>query len=119
MPELAPVMLTAEQFSLLATKDYIDKKLTDFATKDDLKNFATKVDKQFYEIDLKFNKIDKRFDEIDLKFNKIDKRFDEINLTLERLEYKVDTTFAYLEKNVKDNDLNHEIRIKRVESMIS
>ena len=105
MPELAPVMLTAEQFSLLATKDYIDKKLTDFATKDDLKNFATKVDKQFYEIDL--------------KFNKIDKRFDEINLTLERLEYKVDTTFAYLEKNVKDNDLNHEIRIKRVESMIS
>jgi len=94
MSQLAPVMLTAEQFSQLATKDYLDKtlddKLTHFATKDDLKNFATKDD------------LKNLATKMELRFNQVD--------------YKIDTTFAHLDKNLNETCLNHEIRIKKLES---
>lgn len=94
MSQLAPVMLTAEQFNQLATKDYLDKtldeRLKDFAKKDDLKDFATKEDiKELSE--------------------KMEERF---NL----LDYKIDTNVAQSYKDTNNAILNHEIRIKKLES---
>lgn len=40
------------------TKEYLDKKLSNFATKDDLKNFATKDDLKKLRADIKFIELD-------------------------------------------------------------
>ena len=96
-------MLTAEQFNQLATKDYIkdyldeklthfatkdylDEKLTNFATKDDLKNFATKDD-----------------------LKPLATKFD-----LKMLDYKLEQSFDHLYSKLdKIND--HEFRLNKLE----
>ena len=103
MSQLAPVMLTAEQFSQLATKAYLDKtldeKLKHFATKDDLKNFATKEDLIF------------RFGQLNYK---IDTSFKDVNDRLEKIEKKLDRH----EKDINELNLftvDHAMRIKKLE----
>ena len=116
-----PIMLTAEQFSQLATKDYIDKKfatkddLKNFATKDDLKNFATKDDLKNFatkddiknlegKLNLRFNQLDYK---IESSFNHLDKRLD-----------KVDETLAGRGKDINELSFfsgDHEIRIRKLE----
>lgn len=102
MSQLAPVMLTADQFNQLATKDYLDKS---FAKKDDLKDFATKdyLDERLKDF---AKKIEQRFDLFDKKFTE---RFD-------ILDYKIDTNVAQSYKDTNAAILNHEIRIKKLES---
>ena len=90
MSQLAPVMLTAEQFSQLATKDYLDKtldeRLKNFATKDDLKNLATKEDLVFrfgqlnYKMDTSFKDVSDRLDKIEKKLDRHEKDINELNL---------------------------------------
>ena len=109
MSQLAPIMLTAEQFAQLPTKDYIDDRLKDFATKDyldknfatkdDLKNFATKDDFKNFATKDDFKKLSTRMEE----------RFD-------LLDYKIDTNVAQSHKDLNTAIFNHEIRIKKLES---
>ena len=79
-----PVMLTAEQFSQLATKDYIkdylDEKLTNFATKDDLKPLATKLDLKMLDY-----KLEQSFDHL---YDKLDKLNDH-EFRLNKLELRI------------------------------
>ena len=117
------VMLTAEQFSQLATKDYLnktldeklthfatkdylDEKLTHFATKDDLKNFATKDD------------LKELGDKLDLRFGQLDYK---IESSFDNLNQRIDKVVTKLDRHEKDiNDLNlftvdHAMRIKKLE----
>jgi len=126
------VMLTAEQFSQLATKDYLnktldeklthfatkdylDEKLTHFATKDDLKNFATKDDLKNFATkdDLKElgDKLDLRFGQLDYK---IESSFDNLNQRIDKVVTKLDRH----EKDINDLNLftvDHAMRIKKLE----
>ena len=100
-------MLSAEQFSQLATKDYIkeylderlssfatkdylDERLSSFATKDDLKNFATK-------------------DDLKLLASKED---------LKILDYKIEKSFDYLYRKLETVTINHELRLSKLEYRI-
>ncbi len=112
MPQLAPVMITAEQFGQLATKDYLnktlDEKLTNFAKKDDLKNFATKEDLKNLATkeDLIF-----RFGQLNYK---MDTSFKDVNDRLDKIEKKLDRH----EKDINELNLftvDHAMRIKKLE----
>lgn len=114
------VMLTAEQFSQLATKDYIDQTLDrklEEKLEEKLKNFVTKDD---------FNSLSRKVDDLDKKVDNLDKKLD---LRFNQLDYKIESSFDYLngkfdkivERHEKDiSELNlftadHAIRIKRLE----
>ena len=71
-----PVMLTAEQFSQLATKD----DLKNFATKDDLKPLATKLDLKMLDY-----KLEQSFDHL---YDKLDKLNDH-EFRLNKLELRI------------------------------
>jgi len=119
MSQLAPIMLTAEQFAQLPTKDYIDDRLKDFATKDYLdKNFATKdyLDKNFAtKDDLKNFATKDDFKNFATKddFKKLSTRMEE---RFDLLDYKIDTNVAQSHKDLNTAIFNHEIRIKKLES---
>jgi len=112
---LAPVLLTAEQFSQLPTKDYIDRRLDErlknVATKDDLKNFATKDD--FKKLD---KKIDSLSDKLDLRFGQLDYKletsFDALNCRLDEANKKHDLDIHRLKWICDD----HSLRLKKLES---
>lgn len=100
MQNLAPVMLSAEQFSQLVTKnnikehikdylsEYLDERLSNFATKDDLKNFATKDD-----------------------FNRLEE-------SIKMLDYKIEKSFNYLYGKLETVTLNHEMHLSKLEYRI-
>jgi len=95
-------MLTAEQFSQLATKDdlknfatkdYLDEKLTHFATKDyldeKLTHFATKDD---------FKALS---DKLDLRFGQLD--------------YKIESSFDHLNQKLDLFAFDYAMRLKKLE----
>ena len=116
MSQLAPVMLTAEQFNQLATKDYLDERLNDFAKKEDLN--PIKEDIKRIKDDICMMKIDISTQNIISKTLKLglDSLAGEMESRFNQVDYKIDTTFAHLDTNLNDTCLNHEIRIKKLES---
>jgi len=104
MQNLAPVMLSAEQFSQLVTKnnikehikdyldEYLDERLSNFATKDyldeKLNNFATKDD------------------------------FSRLEESIKMLDYKIEKSFNYLYGKLETVTLNHEMRLSKLEYRI-
>ncbi len=131
MPQLAPVMLSAEQFNQLATKDYLDQ---NFAKKDDLKSFATKdyLDEKLTHFATK-DYLDEKLTHFatkddmkklatkrDLSFRfgqlnyKMDKSFKDVNNRLEKIE----TRLGQHEKEINELNLftvDHSMRIKKLE----
>jgi len=133
MPQQAPVMLTAEQFSQLPTKAYLEERLKDLPTKayleERLKDLPTKAyleerlkdlpTKAYLEERLKDSlknvatkkDLDSKFDLLDYK---LDKSFDHLERRIDGLEEK-------LIRHTKDiNDLymfsiDHSMRIKKLE----
>lgn len=133
---LAPVILTAEQFGCLLTKDYLkdylDEKLKDFvtkdyfektlderfderlknvATKDDFKNFATKDDLKNFPTKSDFKLLERKVQSLDEKVDSIDKKLDD---RFGQLDYKIETVFNYLQRSFD----NHELRLKRLEARV-
>jgi hypothetical protein len=87
----APVLLSAEQFSQLATKDYIDKKIDILEEKLDLR--FNQLD---YKIETCFDNLHVRLDREELRREKQDKHINELNLftadhamRIKRLEFRV------------------------------
>ena len=76
---LAPVMLTAKQFSQLATKD----DLKNFATKDDLKKIEEKLSALDEKLDLRFNQLDYK---LETTFNELLAHQKDHEVRLYRLE---------------------------------
>ncbi len=74
MSQLAPVMLTAEQFGQLATKDYLDEKLKHLENK-----FEDKLDLRFNQLDYK----------IESAFNHFDDLYNNHERRLRKLEFRV------------------------------
>ena len=122
MPQLAPVTLSAEQFSQLATKEYLDK---NFAKKEDLKSFATKeyLDEKLENFATK-DYLDEKLksfatkDDLIFRFGqlnyKMDTSFKDVNERLDRIEKKLDRH----EKDINELNLftvDHAMRIKKLE----
>ncbi|PCI27507.1 hypothetical protein COB52_04740 [Candidatus Kaiserbacteria bacterium] len=66
----------------------------DVATKDDLKNFESRVELRFQSVELRFQGIDARFDQVDARFKQVDVRFDQ-------LEEKMSQGFKQLDARIE------------------
>ncbi len=88
------VMLTAEQFNQLATKDYI-------------KDY---VDKRFDAVDQRFDAVDQRFDAVDQRFDKLEGLLSE---TREKV-FQIDESLSSISKKLDDHIINSEFKVNRL-----
>ncbi len=103
----APLMLSAEQFDQLATKDYLDKSLEPI--KSDIKTLKFDVGSLKIDVSkLKFSQAEMKTS-LDALSNKLDLRFNQ-------LDYKIERTFDHLENEYHETNVNHELRLKKLES---
>ena len=71
------------------------------ATRSDIAELETRLDRRFERIDERFERIDERFERIDEQFERIDRRFETFDHRFETLDHRFETLEIGLRSEIR------------------
>jgi len=109
----------------------MDRKFADVdkhfgASRQDMLERFTQVDKRFEQVDKRFEQVDKRFEQVDKRFEQVDKRFEQVDKRFEQVDKRFDEfrsdmkeRFEQVDKRFEQVDKRFEQVDKRLERVIA